>query len=78
MGRCRLCEKRSEKIAGELGLCRSCILDKPDQALPPAVHPHFHMADLPHTSREIADQCLEAARDEGLRRVRLGNVQLLA
>jgi pyruvate formate lyase activating enzyme len=43
-----------------------------------AFHPHFHMADLPLTSREVAEQCLEAARAEGLRRARLGNVQLLA
>jgi hypothetical protein len=40
MGRCRLCEQRSEKIAAELGLCRSCLLDKPDQALPLALEAH--------------------------------------
>ena len=43
-----------------------------------AFHPCFYMADLPVTSRRQAEECLEAALDEGLRRVRLGNVHLLA
>ncbi|GAB4269516.1 MAG: radical SAM protein [Deferrisomatales bacterium] len=43
-----------------------------------AFHPHFRMADLPMTSRRLAERCLEAARGEGLGRVRLGNVHLLA
>ncbi len=42
-----------------------------------AFHPHFHMADLPLASRQLAEKCLEAAREEGLSRVRLGNVHLL-
>lgn len=42
-----------------------------------AFHPHFHMADLPLTPRRLAEECLEAAREEGLRRVRLGNAHLL-
>ena len=42
-----------------------------------AFHPHFHMADLPLTSRRLAEDCLGAARQEGLSRVRLGNVHLL-
>jgi pyruvate formate lyase activating enzyme len=42
-----------------------------------AFHPHFHMADLPLTSRRLAEGCLEASMEEGLRRVRLGNVHLL-
>lgn len=42
-----------------------------------AFHPQFHMADLPVTSRELAERCLDAAREEGLSRVRLGNVHLL-
>jgi pyruvate formate lyase activating enzyme len=43
-----------------------------------AFHPCFHMADLPVTSRLMAEECLEAAMEEGLRRVRIGNVHLLA
>jgi pyruvate formate lyase activating enzyme len=43
-----------------------------------AFHPHFRMTDLPLTPRVLAEQCLEAAMAEGLRRVRLGNVRLLA
>ncbi len=42
-----------------------------------AFHPSFYMTDLPVTSRRMAEECLEAALDEGLRRVRLGNVHLL-
>ncbi len=40
--------------------------------------PHFQMRDMPLTSRETAEACLAAAREAGLRRVRLGNVHLLA
>lgn len=42
-----------------------------------AFHPDFLMADLPTTSPQQARQCLKAALDAGLRRVRLGNVHLL-
>ena len=42
-----------------------------------AFYPHFHMADLPTTSRELAYRCLDVARAEGLRRVRIGNIHLL-
>jgi pyruvate formate lyase activating enzyme len=42
-----------------------------------AFHPHFRMADLPLTPRRRAEKCLEAAREEGLSRVRLGNAHLL-
>jgi pyruvate formate lyase activating enzyme len=43
-----------------------------------AFHPAFEMTDLPVTSRRQAESCLAAARDAGLKRVRLGNVHLLA
>jgi pyruvate formate lyase activating enzyme len=43
-----------------------------------AFHPAFEMIDLPVTSREEAMACLSAAEAAGLRRVRLGNVHLLA
>lgn len=42
-----------------------------------AFHPDFLMADLPTTTPQQARQCLKAALDAGLRRVRLGNVHLL-
>ena len=42
-----------------------------------AFHPDFLMADLLTTSLQHADQCLKAAKESGLRRVRLGNIHLL-
>ena len=42
-----------------------------------AFHPCYHMSDMPLTSRKQADACLAAARDAGLRRVRIGNRHLL-
>jgi pyruvate formate lyase activating enzyme len=51
-----------------------------DRAIPYSLlgfHPDFRMADLPLTPRRLAEKCLEAALEEGLRRVRLGNVHLL-
>ena len=42
-----------------------------------AFHPAFEMTDVPTTSREQADECLEAARSAGLTRIRIGNVHLL-
>lgn len=40
-------------------------------------YPHFYLSDLPLFTRERAERCLAAAREEGLSRVRLGNVHLL-
>ncbi|HUU30426.1 MAG TPA: radical SAM protein [archaeon] len=40
-------------------------------------YPHFYMRDLPRTSRRHADNCLKAAREAGLKRVRIGNLHLL-
>lgn len=42
-----------------------------------AFHPHFHMSDLPLTSKTLADRCFSVARKAGLRNVRLGNIHLL-
>jgi len=42
-----------------------------------AFHPQFMMNDLPPTSRRHAEECLEAAKAQGLRNVRLGNIHLL-
>ncbi|MFQ5793127.1 MAG: radical SAM protein [Acidobacteriota bacterium] len=43
-----------------------------------AFHPHFIMSDMPRTSRAHAGRCLSAAKEEGLRNVRIGNLHLLA
>lgn len=40
-------------------------------------HPQFYMRDLPITSRETAERCIDAAREQGLENVRLGNAHLL-
>jgi len=51
-----------------------------DPAIPYALLafcPQFLMSDLPTTSREQAQRCLEAAHGAGLQRVRLGNRHLL-
>lgn len=43
-----------------------------------AFYPHFFMADMPLTSRKMAEACLSAAKEEGLKNVRLGNIHLLS
>lgn len=40
-------------------------------------YPHFFMSDLPTTSKNFAYRCLRIAEEEGLKRVRIGNVHLL-
>jgi pyruvate formate lyase activating enzyme len=40
-------------------------------------YPHFYMSDIPLTQKAVALRCLEAARDEGLKNVRIGNLHLL-
>jgi pyruvate formate lyase activating enzyme len=42
-----------------------------------AFHPQFFMSDMPLTPSTLADDCLKAAKDAGLKRVRLGNAHLL-
>ncbi len=42
-----------------------------------AFYPHFFFKDMPLTNREEAWRCLRAAQEEGLTRVRLGNIHLL-
>jgi len=42
-----------------------------------AFHPQFLMGDLPTTSRRLAYECLEAAKEAGLKNVRIGNTHLL-
>ncbi len=41
-------------------------------------HPQFFMSDLPTTSRHVAYECLEAAKEAGLKNVRVGNLHLLS
>jgi pyruvate formate lyase activating enzyme len=42
-----------------------------------AFYPHFHLQDLPTTSRNHALRCKEIAQKAGLQRVHIGNVHLL-
>ena len=42
-----------------------------------AFHPQFMMSDLPPTSKRHAEQALAAAKAQGLRNVRVGNIHLL-
>ena len=42
-----------------------------------AFYPHFFMADMPLTNRKIAEACLIAAKEVGLKNVRLGNLHLI-
>ncbi|MHA1595461.1 MAG: radical SAM protein [Candidatus Baldrarchaeia archaeon] len=43
-----------------------------------AFHPQYLMSDLPTTSRRHAEECLKAAKEEGLTNVHIGNVWLLS
>ncbi len=43
-----------------------------------AFYPHFFMSDMLLTHRRIAEECLKAAKEEGLKNVRLGNLHLLS
>jgi pyruvate formate lyase activating enzyme len=40
-------------------------------------YPHFYMSDLHLTTKGLAQRCLHAAQDAGLKNVRIGNVHLL-
>ena len=42
-----------------------------------AFYPHFMMDDLPLTTRKLAEDCLRATKEEGLKKVRIGNIHLL-
>lgn len=63
------------EIAAIAGFIVECNPDIPYSLL--AFHPQFFMSDMPTTSKTLANQCLQAARDSGLNNVRLGNVHLL-
>jgi pyruvate formate lyase activating enzyme len=64
-----------EEMEGIAGFISSLDPDIPYSLL--AFHPRFMMNDLPPTSRRHAQECLEVARAQGLRNVRLGNLHLL-
>jgi pyruvate formate lyase activating enzyme len=40
-------------------------------------YPHFYLSDLPLFPRALAERCSDAAREAGLRNVRIGNTHLL-
>ncbi len=42
-----------------------------------AFYPHFYMSDMPLTTKALAMRCLQAAQEEGVKNVRIGNVHLL-
>lgn len=42
-----------------------------------AFYPHFYMSDMPLTQKILAESCLKAAQEEGLKNVRIGNLHLL-
>ncbi len=64
-----------QEVSQIAGFISSLNSDIPYSLL--AFHPQFMMRDLPTTSRSHAEECLEAAKAQGLKRVRIGNVRLL-
>jgi len=64
-----------EEISGIAAFIASLNPEIPYALL--AFHPQFLMNDLPTTSRRHAEECLAAAKAQGLSNVRLGNIHLL-
>jgi pyruvate formate lyase activating enzyme len=64
-----------QEIRNIAGFIASVSPDVPYALL--AFYPHFWMSDTPMVSRAAAYRCLDAARQEGLRHVRIGNTHLL-
>ncbi len=83
---CNFCIRACRIPEGQLGYCATRRnhsgkivggkLEIPCALL--AFHPNFYMDDLPTTSRSHALECFEAAREAGLKRVRLGNLHLIS
>ncbi len=46
MGTCRLCGRRSKEISSFIGLCRECIVERPDEALKIAEQKHKELRGL--------------------------------
>jgi len=64
-----------EEVARIASFIASLSPDIPYSLL--AFYPQFMMSDLPTTSRQHAEECLETARRRGLKNVRIGNLHLL-
>ncbi len=64
-----------EEVRGIARFIASCNPNIPYSLL--AFYPTFYMYDLPTTSKNHAQKCLEVARKEGLKNVRIGNIHLL-
>jgi len=65
----------SDEVSRIAGFISSLSRDIPYSLL--GFCPQFYMDDLPTTSRRHAEECVEAARAAGLRKVRIGNRHLL-
>ena len=65
-----------EEVAELAGFIASLDSDIPYSLL--AFSPAFQMMDLPRTSESEAEACLKAAKEAGLKRVRLGNSHLVS
>jgi pyruvate formate lyase activating enzyme len=65
-----------EEIYRIASFISGCSPDIPYSLL--GFYPNFLMRDLPRTSRVQAEECLHAAREAGLTRVKIGNVHLLS
>ena len=64
-----------DEVRGIAGFVAKISPDIPYSLL--GFQPQFYMSDLPRTSRDHAQACLEAARSAGLKRVRIGNLHVL-
>jgi pyruvate formate lyase activating enzyme len=65
----------SEEIGNIAKYIASINTDIPYSLL--AFYPHFYMSDMPLTTKKLAEECRKAALDAGLKKVRIGNVNLL-
>ena len=65
----------TQEVAHIAGFIASLNVQIPYALL--AFHPRFMMDDLPPTSKGHANDCLKAAKAQGLTNVRLGNIRLL-
>lgn len=58
MAQCKLCNATSKEISRELGLCLTCIKDRPEEALPVAMQAHqksrvaFGLPEMPPKDRQ--------------------------
>jgi pyruvate formate lyase activating enzyme len=64
-----------KEVAGIAGYLAELNPEIPYSLL--AFYPHFHLQDLPTTSRTHALRCKEVAEGAGLKRVHIGNLHLL-